>query len=330
MRRVTYAEELAEFLRCELMTFISLRSFADESYGKDGVEHTPWYVIAGYFGSPAQWRRFERSWLKTVAKEKIGSIGFHANRCIRGVGEYKDIAEDKRERVQLGLIEALHVSSVTGVVAAIDMKVYASLREEFGKRLAKDVQKFNNPYLLAFHQYIQMICKIDRTNRRIGFTFHRRPKGALGSTPEWYDALQKPNKRITQFFRDRLGPFAWDCPARAVALDASDMLAYCAYRHLCADHTPWQWEALNTATTIVNFAMTQEVWDKSLHYIDEFGVEDFHEKQKRREERALRQLRQRDHATALGVERGSSGTRARVQDGNGEEPAQTRPEAEES
>jgi hypothetical protein len=251
-------------LDVERMSFISIESFADESYQGHSNE-SPWYVVAGYYGSPGRWRRFERLWAKAKAEERIRTIGFHANKCVRGRGQYQDIPEDRRERVQRKLIAAIRASKVTGIVASIEMAVYRSIRDRLSAHMKEPIRKFNNPYCLSFHQYIQLVCKVDKSNKRIRFVFHRRPKGQLGSAPEWYDGLQE-HKLIP--WSGRIGPFAWDEPSHAVALDAADMLAYCGYRHLSGDHTPWQWDALNAAGLIVPFSFNEKFWNDAMRKID--------------------------------------------------------------
>ena len=253
----TYAEELADFLRCGVLVFISLRSFADESYGHD-VETTPWYVISGYVGKPNQWSVFERIWRKTIRDEGIRDIGFHANRCVRGRGEYQEVEHDRRERIQHGLIKAIVKSEVRGVLASIDMNLYRANRDRLNESFSNpDLRKFNNPYLLAFHQFVQLTTKAEKSSLKIGFMFDRRPKGALGSSPEWYDSLRdQPGTK----FRNRMGPFAWDTRGDAIEMDAADMLAYCSYRHLSGD-SMWQWDALNNGYPIITYQFDRKYWD---------------------------------------------------------------------
>jgi hypothetical protein len=246
------------------MSLITVESFADESHSHD-INTTPWYVVGGYFGSARNWRLFVKLWRKAIATERIRDIGFHANKCIRGKGVYSEILPERRRRIQQRLIAAVKASKLTGIVASIDMNVYRSVRARLSAKMLEPVKKFNNPYCLSFHQFIQLVFKIDKSTRRIKFTFHRRPKGNLGSAPEWYDGLKK-QKSIP--WHNRLGPFEWNEPSRAIALDAADMLAYCGYQHLSGNFKQWQWDALNDAGLIVPFTFDQGFWKNEI--LDKF------------------------------------------------------------
>lgn len=261
----SYLIELAEFLGCEEMIFLSLKAFCDESFGSDEAK-TPWYVVGAYTNTPARWRRFEKSWRAVMARERIKTLGFHANECVKGAGGYWGIEERKRERIQHGLIDALKQSKPTGFVAAIDMELYRQIRPRITYYLHKpEFQKFNDPYVLAFKQMCQLICRATG-KRKIGFVCHQRPKGRMGRAEEWYNG-EAQNEVLT--YATQLGPFAFDTMERAVGLHAADMIAYCAYRELVRDPTPWQWQALNDASHIEQFHYGKRVFDYLLETMNE-------------------------------------------------------------
>jgi Protein of unknown function (DUF3800) len=232
------------------------KAYCDESYG-GRIDDTPYYVVAGYVASPEQWTKFVRRWNRVIRGERLQQIGFHASECIRGQGSYRDVPEDRRNRIQRGLIECIQEAGLTGVVASMDMSGYRASRREISGFFAEPDRKYNDPYVLTFKQFVQLTFQGISSFDRVAFTCDRRPKGQMGRAEEWYKS-EAENEEL--WFHERIAAFSWSNRHSCKPLHAADLLAYCAYRHLAGDHTEWQWQALNSVGHVVTLGYNSTFW----------------------------------------------------------------------
>ena len=246
------------------MNFLDMRSFSDESFEGD-AKTTVWYVVGGYVGTRKQWRIFEREW-----RPAVGGTDFHASDIIRGKGDFESWDRRDRDDLQRALIHAIRKAKLRGVVASMDAEAFRQHQPAIRAKLRKQDHKYIEPHVLTFKQYVQLVAtKVAPTQRKIAFVCDRRPKGMSGAHVEWYNS-EADNEAIA--YRRRLGPIAADNRHDAIALHTADMLAYCGYRHVTGNHTPWQWEALNAASFIVPFSYDAEFWTKYLRGAEEFDL----------------------------------------------------------
>lgn len=231
---------------------MTLQAFADESYD----ERSPWYVVAGYVGGTRHWSLFKRRWMLVKQRERILDIGFHANRCKGGYGEYAEVGEERRERIQKGLLAAIHESKLRGFVVALHRANWKeTFKPAFHAALLPDVRKHNKEYLMAAYPFVHMVSR--RLMKRVDYTFHRRPKGATAGWEEWYESL-RPGA-----LGPYIGAFAFKSNEQAPPLDAADFLAYFAYLHLLGERT-WQWDALEQYAAIEFFGLDRQDWENGV------------------------------------------------------------------
>ena len=206
-------------------------------------------------GTLRQWRAYAHNWRRTLSSERVNSRGFHASECVRGVGDYRNVDVRDRDAIMDNLVESIRLGAIKGAVAVVDMDRYRQLKAEFVKLLGKNVQKFNNEYLLAFAECVYPSTKLVK-HGRIDFTFDQRPKGYLGSTPEFFDDI-RTNRRVA--YTNRMGKLNWGDRRRDIGLHAADLLAYSAYRHLAVTEIP-AWSKLNFASPVITMPIAEEFW----------------------------------------------------------------------
>lgn len=235
-------------------------AYCDESYGGDH-RTTPYYVVAGFCGPTNAWERFETYWKDTMRELRITQFGLHASKCANGAKPYHELTAEQRREIQHRMIVDIRASRpLMGVYAAVDMKAFRPRRKTISDYLGKDHKKYNEPHVIAMRSCVQLMAQLteDAHHDKLAFIFDRNKEFGRRAF-EWYN-LDVRNPLIS--YHTRLGPFTEDDRMISVGLQAADLLAYSAYRHLTDSRDRWQWTELNQAAHIVPYVDGETVWSQ--------------------------------------------------------------------
>jgi len=228
-------------------------AYCDESYGHGKSGDRPYYVVAGYCARVQTWTTFERYWNATMRELGIDDIGCHASKCSNGARRYDGLAPEERREIQYRLIVDIAASRpMMGFVAPIDLQAWSAHENSYRAELDIDHRKFGVPHIAAMNLCVELVSQIledvvTPLNEAISFVFDRNTEFG-GRAREWFQmSIDRPlmNHHL------RLGEFTQSDRMTAVGLQAADLLAYSAYRHLSnPEREGWQWKQLNFASHI--------------------------------------------------------------------------------
>jgi hypothetical protein len=227
-------------------------AYCDESYGGDGATpgRHPYYVVAGYCGPVSSWVAFESYWSDSMRRLKIEGLGLHAAKCANGMGPYGGMSEERRNEIQYRMIVDIAASKpLMGFVAAIDLAVFEKYQAALAEKFDKDTLKYNVRHVYAMEMCIELMTTIteDVVPDRIAFFFDRNAQFG-GRAGEWY---QMRVRRPLSSHHNKLGSYTQDDRLKLIGLQAADLLAYSAFRHISEPNRDrWQWNELMRATHI--------------------------------------------------------------------------------
>lgn len=233
-----------------------LYAYCDESYSSD-VKTTPFYVVAGFLGEAEQWRLFDELWRDDMRALRIEAVGCHAAKCANGAKPYDLLTPKARWEIQYRLIVDIAAAALFGVVAAIDMHAYRTVRQVLSSCLSPQDRQYNEPHVLAVRQCAQQMCQVSAavTDEPISFTVDRNV--AFGRRAKAWYGVSVSNEGNE--YRHRFGPFEEADRMFEPGLQAADMLAYAAFRHI-AGREGWQWRDLRSAVKINVLTTDDSFW----------------------------------------------------------------------
>ncbi len=212
--------------------FAVMQAYFDES----GIHHeSAFCILAGYVGGVGQWKRFERTWRKILAKYKVEE--FHAKRFFqrdkRGqrLDEYADWTDAKaddfiRELINCILSVKVYPVSCSVVKAAWNQLSYGERRYLTGGIF--DADEFttsgapSKAYFVSFQFCIYMATDFCGRGQKVHFAFDLN-KDFHGYGREYFKLLKKlPGLS----WAPKLGQPSWPTSFEAVQLQAADLLAY--------------------------------------------------------------------------------------------------------
>jgi len=241
-----------------------------QAYMDDSGSHANSHncVVAGYFGGVAELGRFERQWQPII--ERYGVSEFHAKRFwardnnAKPVGEYKGWSERKL----FGFLDAL-----LKVIESRKIYPFASgvLGEEWKKHSLAQRRVFtgatrqhpsgapSKPIFMGFVTNVIRIAFYCKPGIRVNFVFDDNPK-----TEEWAYPCYDGIKQMGGSLSSRLGELTFASSAKAVPLQAADLLAYQAHK--------WAKEANGNANHSVNSVYRRAL--TNIRSMDDFWMYD--------------------------------------------------------
>src|SRR5437879_6371366 len=217
MRCEPYAVQLSKFLHAELL--LMLYTHLDESLGSRNL------VLAGFIGGAQQWGFFESEWLGALKKYKIDPP-FKMQRWQMRKTPFRNMPEQKRRDLLNELLAVIRSRAMMGVGAAVSLAAYeATFLDQTLRR------RVGTPYCLCVTACIALVGKWARMyshNEQVGYVIDRGHANAREALLAYQDLLK--DKTATEKYR--VGPLAFDDDLVAVPLQAADLVAYEAMRHL--------------------------------------------------------------------------------------------------
>ena len=172
----------------QLMAKVELFTFGDESGIHDGARYC---VVAGYIGSPRQWKPFEEAWAEVLDRYSVQA--FHAVRFFgRGPGgvrldEYEGWADEKADAFLDELMGVINQRRLRAIGGAIDVKAFKALTQgekryvtggwvtDDGKWLASGApSKPSAPYFFALLLFLIEALSEAAPDARINLIFDRQ------------------------------------------------------------------------------------------------------------------------------------------------------------
>ena len=125
-----------------------IRVYIDES-GTD--KQNPVVSTAGYIFSAAKATKFTRKWNKVLAK--AGLDYFHTVDCLQGVGPYKRMTRDERDKLARSLIKLIRECAMRGVAVCLS-------EEEYNEKAPPGFrQQYGSYYTASVHMCMTGIAK---------------------------------------------------------------------------------------------------------------------------------------------------------------------------
>lgn len=202
-----------------------LRAFFDESWTRDGEGVT---AIAGYVASAGVWDAVEEPWKARLALyADKGVRSFHMKDCCgaEGYGKFARVNTDHRLHI---------INSLSGILEKSDVQaIWSSVYNEDWNSVVTDpefLNKFPKPFSLCFEHIVQQLWRWAKRNADGELVV---PMFAY--QPEYATHMSNVGAAYGQFpwYRDVLGPLAFDYPSRNVPLQGADLLAH---------EISWEWD----------------------------------------------------------------------------------------
>jgi hypothetical protein len=227
-----------------------LKAYFDESWTRDGQGVT---AIAGYVGAADVWDAIETPWRDRVGLyADKGVRSFHMKDCCgaMGYGEFADVDTEHRLHIINALSSILQKSNIQPIWSAVYGEDWNAAVQD-----ADFLKRFPSPFALCFEHVVQQLwgwAKRHSDGERVVPMFAFQPQYAalMSQVGEAYEQFP--------WYRDVLGPLAFDYPDRNIPLQAADLLAH---------EISWEWDRVGYGPppTLMNIGI-RRVLEKATAY----------------------------------------------------------------
>jgi hypothetical protein len=213
--------------------FAMLEAYLDESGIHEGASVC---VIAGYFGTAREWRKFEEDWRKLLADHLVPRDKFHANDVFKKAGFFHRWGHKSYQEFVKGVLETILNHLVFPVGAAIiveDFNSFSLDERKFmtGATLIHRSGKLEGgcptkPYFVPFQLCLKTIA--DHTPGRAKTQFY------FGLDRSFYSYASDlfHDMKLKAQWREKLGNATLALAEETPELQAADVLAYLTYGHV--------------------------------------------------------------------------------------------------
>lgn len=230
MSNLIPAGRLADILNArdnpwEPLLMIDARSYFDDSGTHRQSVVT---IIGGYVATKTVWEQMEEPWRAVLNEFKDKGVHcFHAKDCLSQTGQFERLQGWECHYVYKQLTDILEKSKAQSIYTAV---------------LTEDWEAITNINFKQVYQSAYDFC-IDRIIHEV---VNWSANNAGGSKVPIMIAIQKEHEEETRrtfdswarvkVISDKIGALAFEYPDSLIPLQAADMLAHEAYRHLCWVH----------------------------------------------------------------------------------------------
>jgi len=238
-----------------------LEAYFDESGIHDGAAMC---VIAGYFGYAAQWRAFEKKWLKVLGDHNTRLADFHAT----------DLIDSYRHQPMLEeLAEGIATSAIYPVSAGIVVADFLSLSEKqrkfmTGATISEKTHKLitsgapNRPYFVPFQLCLRKTTDYTEPGRKVNFFFGLdKPMSKYARIMFKQIKTQGAYTQSVWHSKRRLGDPAFPFAKETPQLQAADLYAHLTYRHMLERHQANDWDVPPTGLLLTCLRNVKSVND---------------------------------------------------------------------
>lgn len=212
-----------------------LEAYLDETGIHQGAKLC---VIAGYFGGPGQWRKFEAKWLKALAASNIPLDQFHAMNLMKRHKYFYGWKDAEHHAALDRLSNAIASSNIHPVSVGLFVDDFLTLSTSQRRFLTGATVKGtelvssgspNSPYFMPFQACIKQVVSYAAVGGKVHFFFGLdRPAGKYASA---LYAIIKNGKQPDDT-RRRLGDISFPLAKETPELQAADLLAYLTVMHM--------------------------------------------------------------------------------------------------
>ncbi|MBZ5573901.1 MAG: hypothetical protein LAO09_18705 [Acidobacteriia bacterium] len=221
------------------MVATALESYMDESGIQDGAHAC---VVAGYWGSEKQWRKFEPRWRKIIRDADEPTLKeFHSNSFWRSDSTRKGVfakwSNDKAEHFINDLLACIGDYRLYPAGFALDVSAWDKLNKNermflTGGRYDGKNERWvtpsapNQTYYLPFQFCVVAPASTCKPHLKVHYFFDLNKQFKNHAT----DLFKHLKKDETVQCRDRMGELALPTSEAAPGLQAADLLAYQSYQ----------------------------------------------------------------------------------------------------
>lgn len=215
--------------------FAMIEAYLDESGIHDGASVC---VIAGYFATAREWRKFEADWQKLLHNHLVPLQKFHAKDLFKKTGFFHKWSDGSYHAFVNGVLDtilshkAYPVSS--GIIIedfesfSLDEKKFMTVATLFHRTAKLEGGCPTKPYFVPFQLCVRTIAAYTPRRWRAHFYF-----GLDRNFYSYANALFRDMKMKAPIsWREKLGDPAFPLAAETPELQAADVLAYLTYTHM--------------------------------------------------------------------------------------------------
>lgn len=142
---------------------VMIEVYVDESGIHDGARAL---VVAGYWGSPAAWKRFEGGWMAALRRHGVHLHEFHARNLFPRRGRFADPGLDC-DVLEDELLKAIESAKIHPFAQVLDVDEFWHLSERERRYLTgaipngpnvEDAGRPKRPYWVPFYGVLDLIC----------------------------------------------------------------------------------------------------------------------------------------------------------------------------
>ncbi len=190
-------------------------------------------VIAGYFGYSAQWRAFNKKWLRVLSDFNFPLADVHAT----------DLIEKRDHQPMLtALAGAIAKSEIYPISSGILVDDFFSFTEDQRRFFTgatimpnwklKNSGSPNKPYFIPFQRILENVTSYTEPGRTANFAFGLDSPMEKYAKPFFTQIKENPWRGMGWKTRDRLGATSFPLAKEMPPLQAADLLSFLTYRHM--------------------------------------------------------------------------------------------------
>lgn len=225
--------------------FAMIDAYLDESGIHDGAVYC---VIAGYFGGPGQWKRFEKAWKQLLKDFKVPMEKFHARDfypeprpgtwfCDKW--QRRDDYKLFHDAIAATISQHKKIHPVSTGIRVPDFNSFSKYDRRFltgaslnikGELISLGSPK--KPYFVPFTDVVRQICEYAPVGGKAHFFFGIDSSFYHDATTLFKQIANDQCQTESQAWKDRLGNCSILKAANTAQLQVADFLVYLTYRHM--------------------------------------------------------------------------------------------------
>jgi hypothetical protein len=245
----------------DLLSFDDLAVFMKAFFDESGKHETSEVLtMAGIVAPAKSWRKLQKRWMDALGRLRIASP-FHASDCevARKGTQFEGMSRDNRDEIQLTLIDTLKGLNIIAAAGSV-------LREHYTDEVATELRPSEGLRKLWFLSFEMSIGDMMARTKVAGKTdvltlvFDRQDEFETLAHELYAEILEQDPKPS---YCGRLGTLAFSPKDKVPPLQAIDLIAYEANRHVWEHHLAgnrerWQSERIRKAISIGGLIMDKD------------------------------------------------------------------------
>ena len=212
--------------------FAMLVAYLDASGTHEGSHNS---VIAGYWGSVNEWRRFSRSWKAVLDSEGISE--FHAKDFWprfggRRLAPYTDWTDERHACFIDRLLKVIETTKITPFACGVSPLEWNALSKATLEIVSStEVERHQQALRLPLHRIIYRVTSYCLPHKAMHFVLDRDKPVTQAALLSLFDGVKDDLLAQKDDLYPRLGELTFADSKDALPLQAADLLAYEAHRY---------------------------------------------------------------------------------------------------